>query len=503
MKKIIAYAKRNNFVTAFLIAFAIIVATYIYQKLMQNDGWYIMNDGREIIVNHNFYNYSSFVQPGYSKIVQQWLYSVILFLLYNYTGRIGVYLFVLFEVFLFTCLMLQLAKINKANKTLSLITVFFSVVFISYLNNRPELITYILLTAQLLETEKYIRSGKLRHLVLLVVISLFESNLHSSMLIYHYLFMIAYIFPVFNFKTKKFEKKEYCVWKLIATLFLMIAVSFVNPYTSDAALYLIKVYPHFLNYFVINEMQAVTFLSADGLLLIAGIVITIFLVKKHCLSSEWLYLSAGTLLLAAMAIRNVPVFTIIVSVLLFKSVNLIPLGKINILFDKIRAINKKTAYAICILFVFVPTILFASAITSAVPELKDSYLTPVKAVQWMHWNETRKPESIKVFTGYSLGSFVEYFGYKVFITSNSERSIESINKKGNFLADLDEVNSMETMEDFLQKYDFDYFIYGKDDIIGKNDIFDIYFQQSDQYVELFKGNGYTFVQKKNCNVRYR
>ena len=98
---------------------------------------------------------------------------------------------------------------------------------------------------------------------------------------------------------------------------------------------------------------------------------------------------------------------------------------------------------------------------------------------------------------------IEYLGYKVFITSNSERSIESINKKGNFLADLDEVNSMETMEDFLKKYDFDYFIYGKDCIIGKYDIFDIYFKQSDQYVELFKGNGYTFVQKKNCNVRCR
>ena len=281
MKKMIEYAKRNNFITAFFLAFTILVATYIYQKLMAVDGWYIMNDGKEIIVNHNFYNYTSFVDSGYNKVVQQWLYSVILYLLYTYTGRIGVYIFVLLEVFALVYVLFQFAKINKANKTLSILTIFISLVFFNYLNNRPELITCILLILQLLGTEKYKTTGKIRYLVPLIVISVLESNLHSSMLIYHYLFMIAYIFPGFNFQTKRFKKIEYCVWKLCIALLLMVGVSFINPYTADAALYLIKVYPYVSQNYIIAEMQAVKFLSADGLLLIAGIAITLYLIKKQ------------------------------------------------------------------------------------------------------------------------------------------------------------------------------------------------------------------------------
>ena len=284
-----------------LIAIILIGIAYMIILSMQKidgDSLYMIAQGREILES-GFPKYNNFVFfENYEIVIQQWIYCVILAIINDSIGNIGLIIFATLQGILLFTLIEKKLKFAIQDKfwTYMLAGILCLTASGYYFSLRPENITYILLTADCLILEKYKQTNKSRYLYLLPLMTLIEINIHASMWVFHFCILLAHIVP--SIINSAIENNNIKINKhLIINIILMIASLFINPYGIRNITYTFNSLETF-GYILMREQTNITFLSMSGIILVVNIMLLTLGIKNKKIKSTTLYINLGFTTLA-------------------------------------------------------------------------------------------------------------------------------------------------------------------------------------------------------------
>lgn len=428
------------------IPFCIIIP---YNLFPVTDTWFLLNTGR-YIVNNGIFTIDPFsMHEGLTIIVQQWLSDVIFYGMYSLFGAKGLMILLIILLFLISYCTYKLFYFVCNNKVLAyvLMILCISVIGVNFLFvTRPQLFTYLFLVIELLLVEKYIKSKNVKYLYGLPILSLLLINLHSSMWMMLFVFLLPYIVNGINFK--KFNKTKYSIKPILIVMVIMFLVGFINPYTYKNVFYLYYSYGFKEINLYIKEMQNPDFTLRHFRIwaLLIGMMIFIINYYKQKLDSRHFLFIVGCSLLYLGHIKMFPYFAIVYFFSLCYLLKGIKIKiKDNILFYLGRVF-------ICIIGIFgIPIMMYEGVkrirLESYIQEIGDYLLDNCS-------------NDIRVYNDFEYGGYIEYIGFKAFIDGRAELYYKRFNNKDDIFIDYYNVKSdfNYDIDSFIEKYDFTHFI---------------------------------------------
>ena len=476
--------KKRLFYTILCCIFITQVISRIALGYIDTDTYFILAEGRDIVTNGIKYINTFTVVPDLKIVVQQWLWCVIIYSTYEFAGNAGLFAITIIEAVAIVVLFYKLGKKKCVDATLlAVLDIVFLFLLSEFISTRPNAITIILLLLELLCLESYkekdTKAAGVKLSVALTAIQLLEINLHASMWVFHFLFLLPYVFPPIKTFATNFNKREYNIKPILAACIPMALVLFINPYGLDGILYLFNSYGEKLNSIGIAELQNVKIASLSGAMLIISLVFYVgcYMAKSRPLDAEIFYLFAGTFILGCVCYRNyyyaaIGFFMLIVDVL--KNTN----------FEKIHDFINKQSKAVIMLAMLALAVTVCYAVNTGAHRDADWVGEPIAAVKYLDENaETGSA----VYTEFNNGAFMEWAGYKVYIDARPELYLEKINNKEDVLDEfLDVYYSLdrEMYSAFVQKYHFDYFL------VTESSLMDAFLQCDEAYQVAVDGEGY-------------
>ena len=139
------WSRRLKFLVVFLIPVA---AVMVCNNGLDNDSWYVLSEGREIVENGIYYEDQLSMHEGLEVTVQNYGFAAIYYLLYSVFGGVGIYLMMLI---LSVVLMFLISKIcmllSQKNENLSLVLALITSLFLSctFVVTRAQMVSYVIL----------------------------------------------------------------------------------------------------------------------------------------------------------------------------------------------------------------------------------------------------------------------------------------------------------------------------------------------------------------------
>ncbi len=464
----------NDYFIYFLaFGFIFVILNMVSLFWSDNDMYFLLATGREIIENGILRENPFFVLEGYHVVIQQWLSTVILYFLYNQFGNWGLMILSVVMAAIDGILIYKIGMIDKTHKknTVILLTGLILLFLVPFCNVRPTLYTITLLLLQLYCCDKYEQTNNSKWLLSLPIISFLEINLHGSLWIIHFIFLIPYVVPAIKNPFVKFnDQGTYFRFKLgfFIVILLMILAGFLNPYGLDNIMFLFNTYGEDLQ--DISEIQPLSVSDFYGIVLIALVVIVSVIASKRSVRSTSFYLFCGTLLMAIPHTRNV-VYLVIGSILML--MDTLSLKEIKLP----EKTNKHTAKLMAVAFVLIILLTGNNLVQNAYLEVEDNATTPVAAVNYLneHVEESSRSKT-KVYTGFNNGGYFEFNGYRTYMEARPDLFNKKINKKEDIYKEYKELEKTnDDYEGFLNKYQFNYLV------TYKSTMFDYAISKKDNY----------------------
>ena len=446
-----------------------IIIFCVKNVVVDNDIWFLLNHGRYV-----YNNGIPFIEPftlheGFSFVMQQWLSSLIFWVINLNFGNIGLFLFVVLIGLIICIFYYKLCNRISNNKYLSIIvTILFSFVIRNYVVSRPQIFTYLLLISELYFLESYVKTNNKRYLYVLPFISLLQINLHASMWFMQFAFLIPFI--INGVKFKNFKLSNYYLKPILIVSILMFLVGFINPYGIDAITYVFNSYGVNQINELIAEMKPISYVNS-GLnlkILLCCIFVIIFCFnyfKERKIEVRHLCLLFGTLLLVFMNIKSLPYFFMIYfyAISYFfkntKTKEIIVLNKLNKnRFIKAFNFGLKTGCYFMLIVTLGYTFYYS------IINLK--YDNAFKQSADVILNDMKK-EDIRLYVGYNNGGYMEYRGIKAYIDPRAEVFLKKNNKKEDIFNEYYEMDKKEDFDftRFIDKYKFTHFLVYPDEKI--------------------------------------
>lgn len=462
----------------FIISAAVVwLLDMIVNHVYDTDMYWLIATGREILSDGIPYTNPWTIDSNISIIVQQWLYAIILAGL-DKIGSVGFSLFLTAELAIFLFLIYRFFKL----KNLPLAAFAISAFFVMILSQtyvflmRPELITMIIVFAECLLLEYFQKSGKWMYLAGLPILMILEMNLHASMWPIHYAILAAYIVPAFYIPPSE-KNKLYQQWKpLLIFGLLMTASMFLNPYGLDGILYIVKSFlAHTFDYIAIIEMQPTTFFSGAAASIFVALGLLFLCIAKKTVDSTSVNIAVGFIFMAMIVSRN-SMFMVFPLIFLFR--DFCKYAK-TIKIDWIKDVKNSLYFLFSAALLFL-AINFAYSSMSVfglckqtVNELSDNSITDSLETCAGYIEENGSFES-RIFTGFDSGGYFEYRGFRnLYIDARPELFTSEFTDSKHILADYavfcasrsvdplyNKNISYESIEEWLQDYDFDYIVTG-------------------------------------------
>lgn len=441
----------------------IFFAFYICTKWYDADMYHLIATGRNLLTN-GFIQYNNIAIFGGKIVIQQWLYAVVIALLADNVGGIGLYslnvLFFLLTSFLLHKIMAERGIQSSSNLILSF---FLSCSFI-YNNIRPEWITLDLILFEIYVVERYRNTKQRQILYLLFVIGLLEINLHAAYWIFHYIYLLPYIVPPVVFK-KSIKKNSLAIKPFIGPVIAMSSALFMNPYGIDNILYVFKSYP-VIGKVYIKELQSNDVNSFFGLLLIFSCLLLGYLVLKQGMGSIDFYMASGSLFLCCLNIKSFdkyPIFLLFITLILFQRDS----------FKRLRNLEYKVSANMLYITILFTVIYGFFSIHS----IRGSLVTNINKIDRLVCSELYGKITIEqhknIYCGLTEGAYLSYLGYDhLLLDSRPELWGIEWNEEKDYLSDYlsssrgydTKTNVTWTDEDyatFIAEYDFDCIILKK------------------------------------------
>ena len=458
MKKILKQLTMKEwllYITVFTIPIIVIL---FMKRWLDNDIWYLLAEGKYISQNGIYYTDTLSIHADLAIVVQNWLSTVTLWIIYAFLKVKGIFLFVVICDLVISFLLYKICMlISDKNKILSLlITLLTNVSLCPYfMVSRPQLISYIILLLTIYLLELYISTDNKKYLYYLPLLSFLEVNLQASLWWMVILFMIPYLID--SFRCNKLKLQGYNKKPLFIAFGLSLLAGFINPYGFDAISFIFKSYgdPYMLTY--IAELQPYNIKSFFGIhitaIIFLNVILSIFF-REEKIRIRYLCLFFGTLILGLISIKAFSHFIL---------VSLFPLA--FLLKDKVPKnviSNKKilkTVGNILIPIAFVGcfvVLFFANKDYKNVVKLSSMAEDAVNAIDLFTNNN---PSNAKVYASFNNGGYVEFRGYKAYIDPRAEVFLKINNGKEDIHSEYYdfEFNKIE-LKDFLNKYNFDFLL---------------------------------------------
>lgn len=429
----------------FIIGLIVILITMTTIKTtLTNDDYFMIANWREVLKNGFYTTDPLSMHHTYRASVEKWLSCAALYYIYTYTGIAGLRITLTILVCLIAYLMYRLCFFTSNNKIMSLIfTLIMYVLGSGFFTIRPQTVTIVILLAETLCLEHYVKEQKINYLRILPILSWFEMQIHSTIWPCFFFVLIPYILDV-----ELHEKKVR--WNKKRTTPLMICggvcfgTLFINPYSAWSVFYIFRSYNNpYMNYHI-EELKAPTILSAMVVAWIILLTISMIFGDKQMPTRYWL-LCFGFLLFALTAVRNG---------IFFNTIGLFPLCYMM----RNKKISIKYNLIPCIPIVAVGMLL--PVIISPVNPNEDAdscyveIFDKLASVYGVHGEN--------IFCDFNTGSYAEYIGYHPYIDSRAEVFSKKINGEEELWKEYNDLqNGTLYYKSFLNKYNFKYLIVDK------------------------------------------
>lgn len=459
-----------------------------------SDTFFIIETGRYIVENGEVPTINPFViHEGFEIIVQQWLFDVLIYSIYNAGGWIGVFFYSMAILAVSSVIMYHFFGLYNQNKKLKIVLLSICIaVGSSFFVARPTSLSFLMCISVVAVMEAYQRKNVQWVLFLLPLISLATINIHAAMWPMLFVLMMPFIFPdslpnIHEFGVSRglaiYVKEWFVKWKWVLLAMLgMVMAGFVNPNGLNGISYLILSYGT-ANGASITELQAPAMLSYFGVFVLGAFALLILYVYKHKRNTNIknLCMAAGTLLMAMLHLRNV-------WFLFF--------GAVPLFFEMLDGAefmqkgNRRTTavsliakfYGVCLV------VILAFGLCGSISfDVEDDALSPTKAVEYL---DTLNKDDIVLYTGFNNGAYMELNGYKVYMDARPELFQKKINKKEDVCTEfLNVLSGNCDYPAFFEKYKFTHMI------VEDGSVLSGFMRSYDGYKQVVVGEGYVLYER--------
>ncbi|WP_425802389.1 hypothetical protein ACHOLT_15395 [Desulfitobacterium sp. Sab5] len=471
-----------------LLFVVLFIPCLLINQVLDNDIWFILNNGRYVLQNGIPYTEPFTLHQGMSYVMQQWLTSVIFWVIYSTFGAFGLTFFTsLVEAGIIYAVFRLSMRISEDNFFVSYAVSLFISVFISpFMVQRPYIFLLLIIAIEMYLLESYISTRNVKYLFYLPLLSVLQINLQAAMWPVLFIVLIPYIIDSFKFKLLFIKGQGYSRKSLFIIIAIMFLVGFINPYRVDGMTYLFRSYGYKEISSLVLEMKAPNINDLWGMV-IYGCMFCLILVycvyKKGKTRLRYVLLSMGTAVMTLSSIRSFSLFSICGIAPLAYYLKNVSLPKTNAHPSRnLKVLRKILILLLCIAI----GVGMYSKYRSTQKQVQNMSLSGV--VNYLLKNTDTK--NIVLYTGYNDGNYAEFMGLKPYIDARAEVFIKKNNKKDDIMREYYLLQSGGIFyRNVLDKYNFTHLI------VSKNDILDTYLPYDEDYKIIYSDEYYKVFEK--------
>lgn len=413
--------KMNKIRNILFIALIIIFTISIVPKEFQNDTFFTIAIGENILKN-GIENEEKLVwHEGLEFTNSRWLFDVLITEIYNAFDFIGVYVFVIIMAVL--QMLLYYIILNKITKRKLLAFIFTIIITHSIKYEfaaRAQIISFTLFLLEFYCIESLAHNKKIRYIITLIVIPIILANLHSSVFPVYFVFYLPYIAEfiisklnnIFSEESKIITEKTNI--KIIFVLFLLgFLLGLCTPTGFAAYTDMFKAMGGISAEFI-SELKSITIF--DEKLFSVLIIVTFGIIaftKVKVKLTDCLYI-LGFCIMGLYTYRCVFFFYLISSICIFRIFNNFLDEYIGYMKFNNNTIKYIITFVLCLL-------ILTTSIKNFTLKLSREYIRtaayPVDASKYILKN--LDVSKIKLYNHFNFGSYLEFVGIPVFIDSRS------------------------------------------------------------------------------------
>ena len=464
--------------TSYILFFLPIFFSLFMYFSREADTWFLLSHGRYVLENGIPYKEILSMHSDFNFIMQQWLSSVIFYIIYKVFKELGFYIFYLLINGVITYLIYKLCMVisNKKIYVSTLVSVISMLILqLNYIEVRPQIFSYIFLLILMIILESFYKDEKSKYIYLLPVVSLFLINFHAA-------FFPIFIIICMPYIAEYLIKKDKRIYKLIILIIISFVIALINPYGIDSIIYGINSYGvgntnKFVNEMMPFDLGSGKFISECIFYLVVFIISNTIITcsnKKEKLNIHIILFMYGFFIMGFLALKNMGFYYMFV------------LPFLSNFIDIKDGESKIIPYKTYIILGMIVLILLGFKIYNKSYTLKSSI---DDVIVYLDKNANK---NISLYTDYLNGSYVEFYGYKPYIDTRAEVFIKNNNKKRDILDEYYKLYSGKLdMKKFTDNYKFDYIL------INKYDKYYKYIKNCNDYELVYKGKDkLTFIFKR-------
>lgn len=422
--------KKKNEKYLFMLWLAIFAIALVKREL-QNDTFYSIKIG-EYIINHgiDMMDHFSF-HTGLAYTYPHWLYDTFIYLLFKSFGYMGIYIssIVLFLILLFIVFKTNF-KMCHSNLMAAFITFICALSISSFVTARAQLVSFILFAAEIYFIESFLKNGKKKYLVGLLLISLLLCNIHVAVWPFYFILYLPYLVEyIISHLLKRIKKENKFltflnnrfdfedndnVKYLFITMLLSTLTGLLTPIGNTPYTYLIKTMMGNSQKYI-KEHQMLTWKDSPFTIIIAFETLILAILSKIKLRD--LFMVLGLTIMSVISIRHLSLLALL-GTISFGRIFMMFIRKydINISGKLMPLLGKKIVTIIMFLIVITFSCFMLSK--QAGKDFVNKELYPVDAVKYIKKNINLK--DVRIYNEYNFGSYLILNDIPVFIDSRAD-----------------------------------------------------------------------------------
>ena len=475
--------EKNNL--KYLIIFLIpILVTLFFVTRVDNDSWFVLAEGREIVENGVYKTDMLSMHSDFNVVVQNYGFAVLFWLTYAAFGLYGLYVGMLLcliavEVLLYKIFML----LSEKNEMISLVlmTVVSVGLAMGFVVTRAQMASYVIFLTLIYLLEKYARSGRIKYLYAIPFLSLIQINLHASLWLMLFLVMGVFVLDA--------SKGDYKAKPIIITGLIAAAMGLLSPYGIEMITFVLKSYFGGIISNLVDEMKPFSLTNWRFALMYGAIAIAItlgFYGNKKDLKTRYLLLFIGFLAVGINTLKGM------------SQVLLVMFLPVAAMYKEARWPETKDEKKVKILGIgrtVLVVVMLGMLCRGLAVDLRGLKEGPdadmVAAVDKLDEEiPEEKRKEMRVYTGYNDGGYMEFRGYRPYLDPRAEVFLESNNGKEDVLLEWMNVkDGEEKRKEFLKKYNFDYIVVrGEGDPLYRDKIdgYEVLYRSEDDLTRVLK-----------------
>lgn len=499
---------RSN-ISVSLIAIAVIIAfSSVYAaQAYDNDMWFILASGREIVENGipmtNVFTWL----PNLSTVIQQWLPDVVTYLTYSKFGITGICIMVAIQIAALVASLLVLSRKASGGKMrleTSLVLIAASIPALgSYISVRPQILTMIGITWTLVFLEAYRRTNDWKWLIGLPITMIAHINCHMAMAPFDLFIIFLYLIPdvtkivkdIFPSFTYSFRDSSYSRKPLLIAFIVTCLATLINPYGLNGAMYLLSSYGAADYGDYIKEMGTITPWDSDygmGMVLMTFIGAIAIGRNRRDINFPGSVLLIVCTVLSYQHVRNVWLGALLSLPIAFQAFASVGCGTGDNGEDPDPIFADSIMWRLICGAFAIAAVGYCVTMSVSNAEINiggDSTSTPKDAMDWLDENGVSK--DARIFNHFNSGGYIEWRGYKTFIDARPELFEPAITgvDEHYYREYVDTSTGDGSYSDMLDKYSFDFLVVN-DDTSLYNDLL-----SDKEYVDVCDGSGYAMFKR--------